>query len=185
MDALRSADNDTVRANLRTEDGFGLIELMISLVMLNVGILALLAAFNSGTLAIQRASQTATASTLAEKQMELYRAQIYANVALDAAVTATASGGPGDTTYMGDPAFDVAQVTKACTGSPGALANQCKPIQSPIVGPDKVSYRVDTYMVLYTPTNGRAVKRVTVVVRNLTTLKVLARLTSIFDQATG
>jgi Tfp pilus assembly protein PilV len=57
-----------VRANLRTEDGFGLIELLIAIVMLNVGILALVASFNSSTLAIQRASQTATAATLAGRR---------------------------------------------------------------------------------------------------------------------
>ena len=182
MDALCPADNETVRANLRTEDGFGLIELLISIVMLNVGILALVAAFNSGTLAIQRASQTATASTLAEKQMELYRAQIYANVALDASLTTTASG---NATYNGDTAYNATQVTKICAGSPGAVATQCKPSQTGITGPDKVSYRIDTYMVLYTPTNGRAVKWVTVVVRNSNSLKTLARLTSTFDQATG
>ena len=88
-----------VRADLRTEEGFGLIELLISIVMLNVGILALVAAFNSGALSIQRASQTATAATLAEKQMELYRAQQYSNVALEASLVTTAQG---NATYTGD-----------------------------------------------------------------------------------
>ena len=73
-----------MRARLRTEEGFGLIELMISIVMLNVGILALVAAFNSGALALQRAVETSTAAALAEKQMELYRARKYAEIALDA-----------------------------------------------------------------------------------------------------
>jgi Tfp pilus assembly protein PilE len=168
-----------VRARLRTEDGFGLIELLISIVMLTVGILALVAAFNSGALAIQRASQTATAATLAEKQMELYRAQQYANVALEASLVTTASG---NATYAGDTAYNATQVTKVCAGPP--YANQCQPMRT-VTGPDDVSYRIDTYIVLFTPPNGRAVKNVTVVVRHATSLRTLARLLSSFDQATG
>jgi Tfp pilus assembly protein PilV len=168
-----------VRVDLRTEEGFGLMELLISIVMLNVGILALIAAFNSGTLAIQRASQTATAATLAEKQMELYRAQQYANVALEASLVVTASG---NATYAGDTAYNVAQVTKVCAGPP--YADQCQAMRT-VTGPDGVSYRVDTYMVNFTPTNGRAVKQVTIVVRNAGTLKKLSRLSTTFDQATG
>jgi Tfp pilus assembly protein PilV len=168
-----------VRADLRTEEGFGLIELLISIVMLNVGILALVAAFNSGTLAIQRASQTATAGTLAEKQMELYRAQQYSNVALEASLVVTAQG---NATYTGDTAYNATQVTKVCAGPP--YATQCQPMRT-VTGPDGISYRVDTYMVLYTPPDGRAVKQVTVVVRRASTLKTLSRVSSTFDQATG
>lgn len=167
--------------NLRTEDGFGLIELLIAIVMLNVGILALVAAFNSGSLAIQRASQTATAATLAEKQMELYRAQTYANVALDAAATTTASA---NGTYAGDTAYSASQVTKTCTGSPSSVADQCNPMRT-VTGPDDVSYRVDSYIVAYTPPNGRAIKQVTVVVRRTTGLTTMAQLTSTFDLSTG
>ena len=169
----------SVRADLRTEEGFGLIELLISIVMLNVGILALVAAFNSGALSIQRASQTATAATLAEKQMELYRAQQYSNVALEASLVITAQG---NSTYTGDTAYSATQVTKVCAGPP--YATQCQPMRT-TTGPDGISYRIDTYMVLYTPTNGRAVKLVTVVVRHAGSLKALSRLSSTFDQATG
>jgi Tfp pilus assembly protein PilV len=168
-----------VRAHLRTEDGFGLIELLISIVMLNVGILALVAAFGSGTLAIERASQTATASTLAEKQMELYRAQQYSNIALEASLIAAAAANP---TYAGDTAYNATQVTKVCAGPPYLF--QCQPMRN-ATGPDGVSYRIDTYIVTYTPQFGRAVKNVTIVVRHATSLKTMARLLSTFDQATG
>jgi Tfp pilus assembly protein PilE len=171
-------DNQNVRARLRNEDGFGLIELMIALVMLNVGILALVAAFNSGSLAIQRASQAATAATLGEKQMELYRAQIYANVALDAASKVTASG---NGVYAGDTAYSATQEIKTCTAP---IPPQCDAMRT-VSGPDGILYRIDTYIVSYTPTNGRSVKRVTVVVRHEPTVRTLARLTSSFDEATG
>ena len=59
---------------LRTEEGFGLVELLVSLVVLNVGILAIVAGFNGGSLALLRASETSTAAALGDKQVELYRA---------------------------------------------------------------------------------------------------------------
>ena len=50
-----------LRQRLRAEEGFGLVELMISLVVLNVGILAIVAGFNAGALALLRATETSTA----------------------------------------------------------------------------------------------------------------------------
>ena len=52
-------------------------------------------------------------------------------------------------------------------------------------GPDHRSYRVDTYITYSTPTGGRQVKQVLVVVRDAakTTLPILARNASTFDQA--
>lgn len=158
-----------------------MIELMISLVILNVALLAIFAAFNSGALAIARASQTSTASVIADKQMELYRALTYSNVALD---TAALPGAAADTAYTGDTAYDsgATQINKTCTGPP--LPPQCDPRQV-VTGPDSRSYRVHTYIYATTPANGRAIKRVTVVVRKTTTTTPLARLTSTFDLSTG
>ena len=67
---------------LQRSEGFGLIELLISMLMLNIGILAIVAAFNSGALALKRAGEISTASVLADKQMELYRALKYTEIAL-------------------------------------------------------------------------------------------------------
>ena len=75
----------------RAEGGFGMLELIISMTMLNVGILAIVAAFNSGALAIQRAAEVSTASVVGDKQMELYRAVKYTEIALDATAVATAN----------------------------------------------------------------------------------------------
>ncbi len=158
-----------------------MLEMLISLVMLNVGVLALVAAFNSGSLAIQRASRTGTASTLADTQMELYRALDYSAIALDSANVTTANG---DSTYAGDLAYSGTQVTKTCTGSPSSVPTACKPMQTPL-GPDHVSYRIHSYIKYVTPTNGRQIKKVTVVVRLTTSSRVLARLSSYFDQSTG
>jgi type II secretory pathway pseudopilin PulG len=63
-----------VLLRVREEKGFGLIELVIAMVVLNVGILALVATFQSGALAIGRSANTSNASSVADKTMEVYRA---------------------------------------------------------------------------------------------------------------
>ena len=166
-----------LRQRLRAEEGFGLVELMISLVVLNVGILAIVAGFNAGALALLRATETSTASTLADKQMELYRAITYPAISLNTTAV--------DGTYTGDVAYPGTRVTGACT-SP--VADSCVPTRTvtAALSPDGRPYRIDTFIIRYTPTaNGREVKRVTVVVRRPSPLKVLARLNSNFDQSTG
>jgi competence protein ComGC len=172
---------------MRPEDAFGLIELMIAMGMLNVGILAIVAAFTSGQVALRNAGRTATAASLAETQMELYRALKWDSIRLDAT-----SIGSVDTTYKCDSALPVATPCSAtptvtrtdCTGTP--LPNECLPTRT-ATGADGKSYRVDTYIVAKTVTNGRDVRRVTVVVRNPAAVSgvPLARQSSDFDESTA
>jgi Tfp pilus assembly protein PilV len=178
-----------VSARLRSQDGFGLVELMISMVMLNVGILAIVAAFNSGALALKRAGEVSTASVLADKQMELYRALKYTEIALDSTAVATANG---DVRYQCDPANRI-DPNGSCGGANqqsqqlttcATLTPQCTPRQT-VSGPDQRAYRVDTYVVPQTPPTGRTVKLVTIVVRRGVDLEVLARVSSSFDESSG
>jgi type II secretory pathway pseudopilin PulG len=182
---------------LRRDGGFGLIELLIAMVMLNIGLIAILGTFVTGSQSIRRASRIATASTLADTQMELYRALTYGAIALDAGQIT----GNTDNTYKCDSALGPScpnTITtcsvspcaagtvpvQTCTGSP--LPAQCQTSrQAP--GPDHGTYRIDTYIVSRIPTGGRVVKLVTVVVRDSTNLTgpPLARRASSFDQATG
>lgn len=171
---------------LRSQAGFGLIELLMAMVILNIGILAIVAAFSSSQLALNRASKISTASALADSQMELFRALKYDSIALDAT-----SLGTVDNTYKCDttlgsscPNSTSGEITTTCSGSP--LPNQCLPSRT-ATGADRKSYRVDTYITTTTPTNGRAEKLVTVVVRDGRTLsgRPLARVASTFDQSTG
>ena len=170
---------------LRSEAGFGLIELLMAMVILNIGILAIVAAFSSSQIALNRASKISTASALADSQMELFRAIKYDSIALD-----TTSLGSTDNTYKCDVALGAScpnstsgEVTTTC-GSP--LPNECNPSRT-VTGADRKSYRVDTYITTTTPTNGRSVKLVTVVVRDSRNLsgRPLARVGSTFDQSTG
>ncbi|MHB8470956.1 MAG: type IV pilus modification PilV family protein [Gaiellaceae bacterium] len=62
-----------MRARIAKEEGFGLLELTIAMVMLNVGILALIATFNSGALALRNAAATSNGTAVADKAMEVYR----------------------------------------------------------------------------------------------------------------
>ena len=165
---------------LREERGFGLIELLIALTLLNVGILALVAAFNSGALALQRASKTSTASALADKQMELYRSMLYDNIGLDSTELASDDD---NTTYTGDTAYSASMVTRTCAGLP----DECDPMRT-ATGPDNRAYRIDTYIVLEAPSaTSRNLKNVTIVVRDGSNLtgRPLVRSESTFDKCTG
>jgi type II secretory pathway pseudopilin PulG len=175
------ADSEIVLARLRNEKGFGLLELLMAMTMLNIGILALVAAFNSGAIALRRASQTTTATALADAQMELYRAILYTTIGLDAtSINATDSTYRSDSVLGGSIANDV---TITCTGSP--LPTQCVPSRT-ATGADHRTYRVDSYVTMTTPTNGRAVKLVTIVVRDGNSpYSTLAREQSTFDSSTG
>src|SRR6266550_3401148 len=78
----RTADTAHVR-RVRDEAGFGLIELLMAMTMLNIGILALVATFSSGSIALKRASTLSNAATLADTQMELFRGLKYSSIVQD------------------------------------------------------------------------------------------------------
>ena len=65
---------------LRDPGGLGLVELLIALMVLNIGIFATVAAFNSGALALRRASHVSAAAAVADKQLEAFRDMSYASL---------------------------------------------------------------------------------------------------------
>jgi type II secretory pathway pseudopilin PulG len=171
-----------VLSRARSQSGFGLIELLMSMTMLNIGILALVAAFQSGALALQRAGKISTAAALADIQMERYRALKYEGIWLDGTELSTIASSDAyktDTTYVANPT----QVT-GCTGTP--IPEECDPSRN-VIGPDGKRYRVDTYIVAHSVTSSRPLKRVTIVIRDRSALsgRPLARVASTFDQSTG
>jgi Tfp pilus assembly protein PilV len=183
------ADSCLVHVRLRQEDGFGLIELLMAMTILNIGILATVAAFNSGIVALRHAGKVSTASVLADKQMELYRSLTYGSIALDS------SSIPASAPYNSDPAWASVQVTTTCTTP---LPDECNASRT-TTGPDHHTYRIDTYIVnnnpstTYTPqpagsphAAARSVRTVTVVIRDsANSNKVLAREMSTFDCSTA
>jgi Tfp pilus assembly protein PilE len=162
----------------------GLIELLMAITILNVGILAIIGAFNSGMITLRRSSMVATASVLADQQMELYRALTWDQISLDSTSLASV-----DNTYKCDSALGAScpnATTNLVQASCASLTNQCTPSRS-VTGPDKHFYRVDTYILNDHPVAAsRTVRKVTVVVRDGRKLsKVLARETSTFDCSTA
>ena len=162
---------------VRSEKGFGLIELLMAMTVLSVAIAAQLTVFEASFTSLHRASRKGTAVMLADKQMEIYRTIAYSCIYLTSAT--------GDSTYSGDSAYSASQVTgSGCSPSTTPPTTATTASQT-VTGPDALSYRIDTYVVSTTPTGGRAMKKVTVVVRKVTAGTVgtvLARASSSFDQ---
>ena len=155
-------------ARVRGQQGFALIEMLIAIVVINIGLLAILLALNSGMVTLRHSAESSTASALADSQLERYRALAFAAVYLD-----TTSLAATDSTYQSDSAYSVSQVSQTCS----PLVAACTPSQT-VTGPDGRSYRVDTYIVSTTPAGGFAVKQVTVVVRKPGSPTALARVVS-------
>jgi type II secretory pathway pseudopilin PulG len=168
-----------VRTRLRSEGGFGLVELLLAMLILNIGLLAVVAAFSSGIISLNRASRVTTAAVLADQQMELYRALTYASIRLDTtAVDSTDQKYKNDTLLGGS---TTSLITASCAGPP----DECNPSRV-APGADNKNYRVDTYIQQITPTGGRAMKKVTIVVRDANNLAVTYhRQASTFDESTG
>jgi type II secretory pathway pseudopilin PulG len=177
-----------MRTRLRAEAGMGLVELLIAMTILAVALLALVAAFSSGALTLRRAGQTSTASALANQQMELYRGLKYCSIRLDDAAGNVPSTAPytTDSAYSGTQVLDSAVCggsAQPCAAGPPAECDASRDV----TGPDNRLYRVDTYIVHETPTGGRELKKVTVVVRDADNLTAtgLVRTSSKFDQISG
>ena len=183
-----------LRQRLRANEGFGLIELLMAMTILNVGILAIVAAFNAGAISLSRAGRTATASAVADKQMELFRAIPYGCI--------YENSPPSDATYTGDVAYDA---TFGITSGSGCPAGGTPPNASATAqAADHHTYRTDTYVAWTCPganptgsaaspacpasTSGRPLKKVTVVVRDgigRYAGRTLVRQSSTFDAAYG
>ena len=131
-----------VKLRARADEGFGLVELMIALVILNVGVLAVVAAFSVGRLTLRRAAETQTAAALADKQMELYRAVRYVDIYLDTRSVTTA--------YAELDLHRATWRTPALAGDGDVLAGHdaCNADADGhgSATPDNRSYRIDTFI---------------------------------------
>jgi Tfp pilus assembly protein PilV len=192
------------------EAGFGLVELLIAMVVLQVALLALVGAFSASSVALGRASHVSTATELANQQMELYRSMPYDAIGLDTA------GAPTTGPYVADSSvcptgqspvcgnsgprnnLQPNTATWSCTAASGSTsvstyysANGINPCVahrsvSGASSPDAHAYSVDTY-ILWTASTAtvRASKRVSVVVRDGSSATQLAREVTTFDCSTA
>lgn len=193
---------------IESEEGFGLIELLIAMVVLQVALLALVGAFGAGSVALGRASRVNTAQALANQQLELYRSMIYDTIGLDTA------GAPTSGTYVSDTSVCPSGQTPVCgnTGprnNPNTSSWSCTATTgswsvslyysvngiNPCVAhrqvsgsgsPDGRTYYVDTYIKLLAATaTQRAYKQVAVVVRDGTGSRELTQQITTFDCGTA
>jgi type II secretory pathway pseudopilin PulG len=192
VEALKGpADTCHVHLRARDESGFGMLELLMAMVMLNVGILAVVGAFSSGNVALARASRISTAGALANKQMEVYRGLKYDNILF---ITSEWNSATADSTYTSDvvyqqnmasPTPPKALVPTVTTCPANVPSTACDPSYT-TTGADHKSYRVDTYLYFDTPNLGNQLKTISVVVRNGNNVsQTYARATSTFDPSTG
>jgi type II secretory pathway pseudopilin PulG len=182
-----------VKVRLRQEEGFGLIELTIAMAMLNIGILAIIAAFNSGAIALKRSSHISTGAAIADAQMEIYRGLLFSGIGFTPANTTSL-----DNTYKCDTSLGAScpntvttcDTTSTCTDgnlvtyAGCGTGNECSPTRTVTAAnsPDHYPYRVDTYITYYTPSSGKQLKKITVVVRDGNNAAyTFARVTSTFD----
>jgi len=167
------------------QEGFGLIELIIAMMILTIGLLAVVAGFSSGAASIVRASRVSTAATLADSRLETYRAIQYTAITLDTAdrndSTATPPPYASDAALSGSPSEELG----TCAVSPTPVPPECEASRE-VIGPDGRAYRIDTYITRETPSGGRELKKVTVVVRDPADVNgtPLARQVSTFDVLT-
>jgi Tfp pilus assembly protein PilV len=84
---LRSSRSGRLAARLRAEDGVGLVELLIAILVLNVGIFATIGAFSSAGATIRRASHISTAAAIADQEINALRNMSYANIVNASAFT--------------------------------------------------------------------------------------------------
>lgn len=176
---------------MQRQDGFGLMELLIAMTVLVIGIMGIVAAFSAGVISLQRASRASNAGTVADAQMEAYRALSYSAIKLDGA-----SIPPVGDVYRADTAYAATQVTGGtapCAASTVRTDTECA--SRTTIAADQLSYRVDSYITLNcgggtgTPpscTGSRSIKLVTIVVRDAANpSKVLFRESSTFDALTA
>jgi type II secretory pathway pseudopilin PulG len=194
-----------------SEAGFGLVELLIAMVILQIALLAIVGAFGAGSVALGRASRANTAQALANQQLELYRSMTYDPIGLD---TTGANAPPTSGTYVADTTVCPANQTPvcgntgprnnpgtsswSCTATSGATsvsfyysANGINPciahrLVSGANSPDGQSYYVDTYIALTaSTTTQRSYKQISVVVRNGVTGKQLVKEITTMDCGTA
>jgi type II secretory pathway pseudopilin PulG len=193
-----------------SESGFGLVELLIAMVILQIALLAIVGAFGAGSVALGRASRANTAQALANQQLELYRSMTYDPIGLDTSTTSA----PATGMYVADTTVCPANQTPVCgnigprnnpntsnwsctaTSGPTSVslyysANGINPCiahrqVSGANSPDGMNYYVDTYITLTaSTTTQRSYKQISVLVRDGTTGKVFVKEVTTMDCGTA
>jgi len=159
------------RRRLRAEEGFQLIELLIAMTILAIGIMAIVAGFSSGMVALRNASRASTGAAIADRQMEAFRripfASVNANPPPGTPIVTTPVGPDARTYWMSVNVVWNCPITGSVLDTTTVPQPTCSAVGVP-------------------PVQSRAVKLVTIVVRDgSATAKLLVSEASTFDEATG
>ena len=156
-----------MRSRAHNDDGFLLVELIASMLVITIALLALIGAYSLGYFAIASSAKTSAAGLLANNQIELYSSLPYTSVGLDA--TALASAKSADANYSADETALPGGVSGDVTISSCGAAANCLPVQT-LTGADHKSYKVETFIrdLANNPSmTVRPERIVTVIVRNM------------------
>jgi Tfp pilus assembly protein PilV len=171
-----------MRTRLIDQRGFGMVELIISVFVLTVALLAIGIAFGTAFVSTRAAAQKTVAAKLADTQMERYAALAFSSIGLDA--TTLGSTKASDSTYTADlAALNATKSGTDVTISGCGTAPQCLPVQTTI-GTDGKSYRVETLIRDVTAFTSWSERFVTVIVRDPSKSGApeIYRITSGFDK---
>jgi Tfp pilus assembly protein PilV len=108
---LRRGSLSGLAARMRTEDGIGLIELLIALLVLNVGIFATLGAFTSAASTLKRSSRISTAAAIADQEIEALHNKRYSQIVNVAPTTWPSAQTPDGGVYTYQVVVSAGQVT--------------------------------------------------------------------------
>jgi Tfp pilus assembly protein PilV len=135
--------------HLESEDGMGVIDLLVAVTVLTIALLALVAGFDVAASSVHEAAQKTAAATLADTQLEIYSSLPFASIGLDATTLANVQTS-GNGSYDGQYVSDEAALNAASSGTDvtisgcGATAN-CSPVQN-LVGADRHTYKLETFI---------------------------------------
>jgi prepilin-type N-terminal cleavage/methylation domain-containing protein len=109
---LTPADTASVHVRAHDENGFGMIELLIAMIMLSIGLLAIVGALDAATVAVSRSHYISGAVAVADQQMETYRSLDTCAIWLDHnEIPASGSTYASDTQAYNDTATSTPQVS--------------------------------------------------------------------------
>jgi Tfp pilus assembly protein PilV len=108
-----------LRQRLRTEEGFGLIELLTAMVLLSIAIAALIGIFMAGAFSVARAGHQGTATVIIDRVFEYYRRAPWYDIRLVKSGPGS-SGGVTDTDVTSDAQYTS---TTQCNGCPAGSSS--------------------------------------------------------------
>ena len=99
-----------------SEEGFTIIEVLVAVLVLTVGLIALVGAFDSSRRLGTNAEERQTASTLAERELDRIEALPWSQIALSATPTTNSGAGSKDPTFYisNGPCPDTGPVSSPC-----------------------------------------------------------------------